>query len=85
MAEAMSALVSLEATWSAAGDRHQALSRRELEVLALIAQGKTDREIADELFVERRTISKHVAAILVKLDVPNRSAAASTALRLGLV
>jgi predicted ATPase/DNA-binding CsgD family transcriptional regulator len=85
MVEATSALVSLETAWPAASDRRPALSRRELEVLALLAQGKTDREIADDLFVERRTVSKHVAAILVKLGVSNRSAAASTALRLGLV
>lgn len=82
---AKKALASLEANWPPATEDRPALSRRELEVLALLAQGKTDREIADELFIERRTVSKHVAAILVKLDVPNRSAAASTALRLGLV
>jgi len=85
VAGAKAALASLAERWLPEGERRPDLSRREHEVLALLAQGKTDREIAEELFIERRTVSKHVAAILVKLDVPNRSAAASTALRLGLV
>src|SRR5688572_19945406 len=46
------------------------LSRREREVLALIATGMTDRQIADELIVSRVTISTHVAHILAKLGVP---------------
>lgn len=83
--EAKAALASLTGHWPQEDVRRSDLSRREIEVLTLLAQGKTDREIADELFIERRTVSKHVAAILAKLGVPNRSAAASTALRLGLV
>jgi predicted ATPase/DNA-binding CsgD family transcriptional regulator len=52
------------------------LSARELDVLRLLVTGKTDREIADTLFISRRTASKHVSAILVKLDVASRAEAA---------
>ena len=57
------------------------LSPREREVLALIALGMTDRQIADELIVSRVTISTHVAHILDKLGVPNRTAAVAYATR----
>jgi DNA-binding NarL/FixJ family response regulator len=46
------------------------LTRREREVLALIAQGKTDRGISEELFVTRKTVEAHVRSILAKLDLP---------------
>jgi DNA-binding NarL/FixJ family response regulator len=46
------------------------LTPRELEVLALIAQGKTDRGISEELFVTRKTVEAHVRSILAKLDLP---------------
>ena len=61
------------------------LTPREVEVLRLIAAGLTDREIAERLFITRRTASKHVEAILAKLGVPARAGAASQAARLGLV
>jgi DNA-binding CsgD family transcriptional regulator len=83
--EAIAALESLRNFWPDERVTRPDLSRRERDVLALLAQGKTDREIADALFIERRTVSKHVAAILEKLDVPNRSAAAALGLRLGIV
>ena len=54
----------------AARDPLAELTPREREVLALIAQGKTDRGIADELFVTRKTVEAHVRSILAKLHLP---------------
>ena len=61
------------------------LSPRELEVLGLIVAGKTDREIAEALFISPRTAQGHVAHIFAKLNVSSRTAAATTALQAGLV
>ncbi len=60
------------------------LTPRELEVLALLADGSTNRDIATELFITGKTASVHVSRILSKLAVPNRAAAAAVAERLGL-
>ncbi|MGD9712800.1 MAG: tetratricopeptide repeat protein [Thermomicrobiales bacterium] len=57
------------------------LTAREVEVLGLIVAGKTDRQIADDLFISTGTASRHVANILHKLDVKSRSAAAAWAIR----
>ena len=54
----------------AARDPLAELTPREREVLALIAQGKTDRGIADELFVTRKTVEAHIRSILSKLQLP---------------
>ena len=64
-----------------AAEESAALSPRELEVLRLIVEGKTDREIAEALFVSRRTAASHVASIFAKLDVGSRAAAAAYAVR----
>ena len=69
---------------AAGSEPAQQLSAREMDVLRLLVEGLTDREIADRLFVSRRTVSKHVSAILAELDVTNRRAAASEARRRGL-
>ncbi|CAA9574607.1 MAG: hypothetical protein AVDCRST_MAG59-3944 [uncultured Thermomicrobiales bacterium] len=61
------------------------LTPREREVLRLVAAGLSDKGIADALFVERPTASKHVASVLTKLGVANRAAAAALAARGGLV
>jgi DNA-binding CsgD family transcriptional regulator/tetratricopeptide (TPR) repeat protein len=60
------------------------LTAREIEVLTLVADGMTNREIASELFISDKTASAHVSHILSKLSVPNRTAAAAVARRLGL-
>jgi len=61
------------------------LSPREREVLRLLVEGASDHEIAERLFITRRTASKHVAAILDKLGASNRTSAATIAHRRGLV
>jgi non-specific serine/threonine protein kinase len=60
------------------------ITPREIEVLRLLAAGRSDREIAAELFVSRNTAANHVAHILAKLGVPSRAAAAAFAVRHGL-
>ena len=54
-------------------------------MLRLLVDSKTDREIAETLYISPRTASKHVGAILVKLDVASRGEAAVRALRECLV
>lgn len=54
-----------------------ALTRREAEVLEVMRNGASDKEIAGALGISRYTASKHVEKILEKLDVPNRTAAVS--------
>lgn len=61
------------------------LTQREHEVLTLMCQGKTDREIADALFVSRRTVTTHASSIFAKLGVDGRTEAAGVAIRAGLV
>jgi DNA-binding CsgD family transcriptional regulator len=61
------------------------LTRRELEVLRLIATGKSNRSIAQSLFLSERTVERHVSNILRKLDVPSRAAATAHAFRHALV
>jgi DNA-binding CsgD family transcriptional regulator len=58
------------------------LSDRQQDVLRLIGQGRSDREIAEILAISARTVSKHVEAILIRLDVRTRSGAAAVAARL---
>ena len=61
------------------------LTQRELEVLKLMASGKSNREIADALFISPGTVKVHVTHILAKLDLPSRSAATDYAHRHRLV
>jgi ATP/maltotriose-dependent transcriptional regulator MalT len=61
------------------------LTPRELEVIALVAAGRSNREIAERLVVSEHTVHRHVANILRKLDEPTRAAAAARATRDGLV
>jgi DNA-binding CsgD family transcriptional regulator len=59
------------------------LSPRERDVLRLVAAGRTDREIADALFVSHHTVANHVRHILDKLDVSTRAAAVAVATQAG--
>jgi len=52
------------------------LTRREWEILACVAEGKTNRDVARELCISIETVRSHVSSILAKLGTPNRSAAA---------
>jgi DNA-binding NarL/FixJ family response regulator len=61
------------------------LSKRELEVLSLVAEGLTNHDIAQRLVLSEHTVNRHVANILRKLGLPSRAAAASLAGRHGLV
>jgi DNA-binding CsgD family transcriptional regulator len=60
------------------------LTPRERQVLALVAEGRTNREIGEALFMAEKTASVHVSRILAKLDVRSRTEAAGVAHRLGL-
>ena len=60
------------------------LSDREVDVLELLALGRTDREIAASLFITEKTAGHHVSHILAKLAVTRRGEAAAVAHRLGL-
>lgn len=64
---------------------HEDLTEREFEVLLLIAQGKSNQEIADDLFISLKTVKTHVSNILNKLDVVDRTQAAIYAFKQDLV
>jgi DNA-binding CsgD family transcriptional regulator len=61
------------------------LTSRELQVLRLVAEGKSNKDIATELMLSERTIDRHVSNILMKLAVPSRTAATAYAYRHRLV
>ena len=68
----------------AAGPPLPELTPREREVLCLVTDGLTNREIAERLVVSEHTVHRHVTNLLRKLDLPSRTAAAAVAARLGL-
>lgn len=61
------------------------LSGREIEVLELVAAGRSNSEVADELFVSETTVKSHLAHIFSKLDVSSRTAAVSAARQKGIL
>jgi DNA-binding CsgD family transcriptional regulator len=60
------------------------LTAREQEVLALLAEGLPDKEISQRLFISERTVHHHVSALLSKIGVSSRTAAAREAVRMGI-
>ena len=73
---------------SAKADRREdafGLTSRELDVLCLLVEGKSDKEIAGALFIGARTVETHVSNLLAKLDAHNRAEAAALAVRHDLV
>ncbi|MFN7983270.1 MAG: LuxR C-terminal-related transcriptional regulator [Vicinamibacterales bacterium] len=61
------------------------LSRREREVLGLIAKGLSNQRIAGQLFISEHTVHRHIANVLAKLDVSSRSAAVARAIKQGVL
>lgn len=61
------------------------VTRRERDVLSLVAEGLTNRQIAERLVISEHTVHRHVTNILRKLDTPSRTAAAAYAVRTGLL
>jgi DNA-binding CsgD family transcriptional regulator len=61
------------------------LTARQLDVLRLLAEGASNAEIANRLFLSEKTVSHHVSAIMHKLDVRNRTQASAAAVRLGIL
>ena len=61
------------------------LTKRELEILSLIVEGHSSKQVADQLFVSKRTVDFHLDNIYEKLQVTNRMQAMQRASRLGLL
>jgi DNA-binding NarL/FixJ family response regulator len=68
-----------------AGRDNDALTARELDVLELVATGRSNREIAAALFISPKTVSVHISRVLDKLDAASRTEAVAIARRRGLV
>jgi DNA-binding NarL/FixJ family response regulator len=69
----------------ASGLRGETLTRREIEVLALLVRGRSNKEIAAKLFISETTVKGHLRSVFTKLNVLSRTEATTTALRRGLV
>jgi DNA-binding CsgD family transcriptional regulator len=65
--------------------RPAGLTQREMDVLRLLAEGRSDREIAESLGISRSTAARHVANIFLKLEINSRTAVAAWAFRQGLL
>ena len=77
-------VASVDAVAGPVGDTH-GLTARELEVLRLVASGKSNKEIAAALVISEHTVARHVQNIFTKLDVPSRTAAGAFAFEHDLV
>jgi len=69
----------------AAGISSEALTGRELEVMSLLARGKSNKEIGANLYISETTVKSHLRSIFAKLNVLSRTEAITTASRRGLV
>jgi DNA-binding NarL/FixJ family response regulator len=69
----------------AAGVRGETLTGREVEVLALLVRGRSNKEIAAKLFISETTVKGHLRSVFTKLNVLSRTEAITTALRRGVV
>jgi DNA-binding NarL/FixJ family response regulator len=67
------------------GEYPDGLTARELEILRLVSEGATDRQIALQLFISEKTVHNHVSNVLAKTGCSNRAEAASYAVRRHLV
>jgi DNA-binding NarL/FixJ family response regulator len=83
--EAKRARRQLVAIGGGGSTRLPEVTPREREVLCLLAEGLTNRQIATRLVVSEHTIHRHVTNILRKLDLPSRTAAAARAVQAGLL
>jgi DNA-binding NarL/FixJ family response regulator len=84
MAEVLAAPVASDPMAARAGDEQAAphgLTKRELEVLQLLAAGQSNRAIGERLFISQTTVASHVAHIFGKLGVDSRAQATAFALR----
>ena len=61
------------------------LSPREVQVVRRVSVGRTNREIAEDLFISVKTVERHLSNIFVKLDAPNRAAATAIVGEAGLL
>lgn len=61
------------------------LTKREIEILALVGEGLNDKAIAEHLTISEHTVHRHISNILTKLNVSSRAAAAAQAAKLGLL
>ena len=83
-AEAAAAVRALRELGAAPAAAETPVTPREREVLLLLAEGLTNRQIAERLVLSEHTVHRHVTNILRKLDLPSRAAAAAHAVRAGL-
>jgi DNA-binding CsgD family transcriptional regulator len=84
-AEHCLARIAEQAERASSQQRIDPLSEREAQVLRLLAAGKTNRAIADELFISEKTVARHVSNIFDKLGVSNRSGATAWAFQHNLI
>jgi DNA-binding NarL/FixJ family response regulator len=81
----LAAIAITETPAGAAVDRNSGLSKREIEVLRLVAEGLNNQAIAGRLFLSDHTVHRHLANILSKLNVSTRAAAVAQAARRGII